>query len=342
MAWSQDYGNNLWPNGTSEVPIPQGADPNSPEWNGISTDIAFRGTHSRKVVDPANSGAGHYTEIVLANIPATQSFESMPPDADATLGEWYYYSAMVNLAEGSKAEIWAVGVDANGSVVSMKYKTLTTFNQWNRLSLAYDPYPPVLTPVANISFTLRVYNNTVAGIAYFDDIVLKRIQRTVPSGTILPWAAGATGAGVIGIPPGFLPCDGSTFAYTDYPTLANAIYGAWNNGNTPPSGQCRLPDLRGRVPLGVGSAPGLSSHGLAQCGGEENHTLSVAEMPAHTHPLGASPGNYGSGAYNLTNGYSSNIVDDGYPVKAQARSVGGSAGHNNMQPYASCLFIIAI
>ncbi|MDN3920812.1 phage tail protein [Roseateles violae] len=44
-----------------------------------------------------------------------------------------------------------------------------------------------------------------------------------------------------------------------------------------------LPDLRGRAMLQAGQGPGLSDYALGQLGGSETHTLSVAEMPAHTH-----------------------------------------------------------
>jgi microcystin-dependent protein len=49
-----------------------------------------------------------------------------------------------------------------------------------------------------------------------------------------------------------------------------------------------LPDLRGRVPVGQGQGPGLSVIELGQVGGAESVTLTVAQLPAHSHPLMAS------------------------------------------------------
>ncbi|HEV3057078.1 MAG TPA: tail fiber protein [Vicinamibacterales bacterium] len=46
-----------------------------------------------------------------------------------------------------------------------------------------------------------------------------------------------------------------------------------------------LPDLRGRVPVGAGQGPGLSNYSLGQTAGSENVSLTVNEMPAHTHPI---------------------------------------------------------
>lgn len=54
-----------------------------------------------------------------------------------------------------------------------------------------------------------------------------------------------------------------------------------------------LPDLRGRLPIGVGQGPGLSNYALGQQGGAETVTLTNNNMPMHNHPINAitSPGN---------------------------------------------------
>ena len=49
-----------------------------------------------------------------------------------------------------------------------------------------------------------------------------------------------------------------------------------------------LPDLRGRVPVGLGQGPGLPNVNLGEVGGEPTHTLINTEMPAHSHPAQAS------------------------------------------------------
>src|SRR5271157_5170538 len=46
-----------------------------------------------------------------------------------------------------------------------------------------------------------------------------------------------------------------------------------------------LPDLRDRVPIGSGEGPGLNNYPLSVTGGEEQVTLTIAQMPAHSHPL---------------------------------------------------------
>ena len=103
-----------------------------------------------------------------------------------------------------------------------------------------------------------------------------------------------------------------------------------------------LPNLQGRIPPHFGN--GLS---LGERGGEENHTLSINELPAHVHPVSASDadpnqglptGNMwanGSGAY-------SGASPDSSMAPSSINSVGGSQPHANMQPYLVLNFIIAL
>ena len=97
-------------------------------------------------------------------------------------------------------------------------------------------------------------------------------ENIVPAGTIHLYA-GATA------PTGFLLCQGQTVSRNTYPTLFAAIgtnYGAGDGATT-----FGIPDLRGRV--AVGRATSGTFLTLNNRGGAETHTLSVAEMPSHTH-----------------------------------------------------------
>jgi len=103
-----------------------------------------------------------------------------------------------------------------------------------------------------------------------------------------------------------------------------------------------LPDLRGRVPIHVGSG-----HTLGERGGEQAHTLSIAEIPTHTHTLLAS-NNAGTGA-NPANGVLSQALNVyNTPISLTALSpasvtnVGGSQAHLNMQPFLTLSFCIAL
>ena len=108
-----------------------------------------------------------------------------------------------------------------------------------------------------------------------------------------------------------------------------------------------LPDLRGRTPIHVGSG-----HTLGERGGESAHTLSIAELPTHTHVLNGSStladaavpaGNLLALVDNTTfgNAYSApgNLVALG---AGSIANVGGSQAHLNMQPFLTLSFCIAL
>lgn len=106
-----------------------------------------------------------------------------------------------------------------------------------------------------------------------------------------------------------------------------------------------LPDLRGRVPIHVGSG-----HTLGERGGETAHTLSIAELPEHTHVLNA------TSVVATTNTPANNLLPaqstaaDLYAAAqnfqamspAAITNAGGSQPHLNMQPFLTLSFCIAL
>ena len=104
-----------------------------------------------------------------------------------------------------------------------------------------------------------------------------------------------------------------------------------------------LPDFRGRTPIHVGS-----SHSLGERGGEQAHTLTVAELPTHTHILVAAT-ETGTSAIPTGNQLSTSANYEQYraPTNLTAMhpgsvaSVGGSQAHLNMQPFLTVSFCIA-
>ncbi|MBL0013336.1 MAG: phage tail protein [Flavobacterium sp.] len=88
-------------------------------------------------------------------------------------------------------------------------------------------------------------------------------------------------------PIGWLKCDGSLVPISEYETLFNLI-GTTYGGD----GQVTfaLPDYRGRTLIGVGQGPGLTNRIVGESAGSRTATLSTANLPAHTHSVGANTG----------------------------------------------------
>ena len=142
-------------------------------------------------------------------------------------------------------------------------------------------------------------------------------------------------------PAGWMFCEGQLLPISEYETLFNLI-GTTYGGD----GQSTfaLPDLRGRIPLHQGN--GFS---LAETGGAEEITLTVNQIPAHSHSFLASndianspnPGNS-----LVARSPQVNIFLNSNPTVAMPSqflgSVGGSQPHTNFQPYLCVDFIISL
>lgn len=110
-----------------------------------------------------------------------------------------------------------------------------------------------------------------------------------------------------------------------------------------------LPNLKGRAVMHPGRGPGLTSRRLGQRGGVEFETVSEAQMPNHTHSAQASSG---SADTNAPSGHTmASIVARGSSTYAPAanlagfenlQTTGGSQPHNNLQPFLTMNFIIAL
>lgn len=139
-------------------------------------------------------------------------------------------------------------------------------------------------------------------------------------------------------------CNGQTLAINQYTALFSLIgttYGG--NGVT----TFLLPNLRGNVPLHFGTGGGQILT-MGQTGGEPNHTLTLQEMPQHTHPVKANSaattatavaGTSVPGSGNL-NAYAATPNTNMNP--AIVGNNGSSQPHSNMQPYLVVNFCIAM
>ena len=142
-------------------------------------------------------------------------------------------------------------------------------------------------------------------------------------------------------PAGWMFCEGQLLPISEYETLFNLI-GTTYGGD----GQSTfaLPDLRGRIPLHFGN--GFT---LAETGGVETVTLTVSQIPAHSHALLASnalaidpnPATNVLATTSQIQIYYADVPDSNMAPQAIS-SVGGSQPHNNFQPYLCVDFIISL
>lgn len=148
-------------------------------------------------------------------------------------------------------------------------------------------------------------------------------------------------------PKGWAFCDGQLLPLSQNTALFSLL-GTTYGGNG--KSNFALPDLQARAAMHPGQGPGLSLHDLGESGGTETVTLVDSEMPAHAHALraGTDPADVQQPAptRSLTRSQPGFAYLAGSPNVALAPEglapAGGSAPHNNMQPYLSFYFNIAL
>lgn len=152
-------------------------------------------------------------------------------------------------------------------------------------------------------------------------------------------------------PRGWLFCDGSLQPISQYEALYSLIgttYGG--DGQT----TFALPDLRGRIAVGAGQGPGLNAINLGEMAGTENVTLTLAQMPAHSHGMSASVASTSSNAdgsnspakvlatapQKVYTAPASNINTFLGGANVTVQNAGGNAPFNIVQAYQVVNFVI--
>ncbi len=149
-------------------------------------------------------------------------------------------------------------------------------------------------------------------------------------------------------PKGWAFCDGQILPISQNTalfSLLGTVYGGDGKSTF------ALPDLEGSAPMQPGQGQGLSLRDLGQIGGAESVTLLVSEIPVHTHQLRASiepaDNRLPQPAVSLSTSTGAFAYTGGSPplglMAFQALPpAGGSLPHNNMQPYLTLNFCIAL
>lgn len=147
-------------------------------------------------------------------------------------------------------------------------------------------------------------------------------------------------------PKGWAFCDGQLLPLSQNTALFSLL-GTTYGGNG--KSNFALPDLQGRAPMHPGQGPGLSLHDLGETGGSETVTLLESEMPAHSHVANAS---LSDAIERVPTGqlFATGIAIGQYAVPGALVSLspnaltpaGGDQPHNNMMPYLTFNFCIAL
>ena len=150
-------------------------------------------------------------------------------------------------------------------------------------------------------------------------------------------------------PRGWAWCDGQLLPLSQNTALFSLL-GTTYGGNG--KSNFALPDLQGRAPMHPGQGPGLSLHDLGETGGSDTVTLLESEIPSHPHTLRAntdfadlqqpSPARAIARSQNAS-AYKAPAGQPVVQLNPQALGpTGGDQPHNNLQPYLTFYFNIAL
>jgi microcystin-dependent protein len=150
-------------------------------------------------------------------------------------------------------------------------------------------------------------------------------------------------------PKGWAFCDGQLLPISQNTALFSLLgttYGGDGKSNF------ALPDMQGNAPMHPGQGPGLSLHDLGETGGSQTVTLLESEIPAHSHSLLTAIQDFADlGAPASNRALSKTGKGSGYKTSPQANAImafqavaptGGDQPHNNMQPFLTLNFCIAL
>jgi microcystin-dependent protein len=152
-------------------------------------------------------------------------------------------------------------------------------------------------------------------------------------------------------PTGWAFCDGQIMPISQNTALFSLL-GTTYGGDG--KSTFALPNMQGNAPMHPGQGPGLSLHDLGEVGGSETITLLTSEVPSHAHTVGRGLNAGGDSTSPANNIWAQapagrgtlSLYHETPPTTAMNPNglvpTGGNAPHNNLQPYLTLNFCIAL
>jgi len=336
----------------------------------MNTGDALNAAPITVITNPANVSTLNAIDVALGYAPVNKYGDTMAPSAALSFSKdtptsgttaWNQSAIIINNPSGSD----------NTKDPAIAFNRTDFYSR--NIGLGYNKSFQTVDSAGTVGYLL----DTVTGVdtnSYQDaSITLQKLATSLVNILIAPGTIHIFGGP--NPPSGWLICDASQYLQSTYPALYAAIGGYYGSGGSGSAAWFKVPDLRGRVPLGyVNSAVGgITGRAFGQMGGEETHVSSANEMPVHTHAL-SDPGHN----HTISDpGHSHDYVDlftdtavHGYvpgtsgaanpasttratglstanlgPISTNATNMGignagGGAAHNNMQPFTVMFYII--
>jgi microcystin-dependent protein len=142
-------------------------------------------------------------------------------------------------------------------------------------------------------------------------------------------------------PQGWAFCNGQLLAIAQYQTLY-ALIGTTYGGDG--QNTFALPNLNGRLPMGMGAGPGLSQRIIGEVTGSETQTLNIVNLPSHNHAMRGQSGRATTatpgGNYQAADG--SYDASENFPMGATSPTTGGGQPTSTIPPVTVLNWIIAL
>lgn len=197
-----------------------------------------------------------------------------------------------------------------------------------------DAVAPLATVISDLATTTQTAITDVR-----NDIAASIAAQLVPVGTVLATARATA-------PSGWVLCQGQSLLRAGtYAALFDAI---GTNYGSADSTHFNIPDLKGKVPVGIDPADS-TFNAPNKTGGAKTVTLSVNQIPQHNHLFGADDQVATAGGYTVQSGFSydaiSSMAGGGVNVYTKGLYEGttsrsGGAAHENMPPYNTVHYMI--